>query len=107
MIKTWPISAGILAAACFATERLISCYAPDSTPAGMIMWLQYGFFAWFFLQIVFTAALFSKAPEHHLDGLTLTAMQATVLLFIISIPLYNVILRLCNFIVLLADRILP
>lgn len=107
MTKTWPISAGILAAACFATERLISCNAPDSTLAGMIMWLQYGFFAWFFLQIVFTTVLFSKAPEHHLDGLTLTAILATILLFIVSIPLYNVLLRLCNFIVLLADHILP
>jgi hypothetical protein len=107
MIRTLPVSAGILAIACFATERMIFCYAPNAPLTDNLLWLQYGFFIWFFVQIIFTSLSFLKQPDHHLDGLTLTAMLTTIVLFIVSIPLYNVILRLCNFIVELADHVLP
>ena len=107
MNKALPISAGIAAAACFATERAISCYAPNSPMADSLLWLQHGFFLCFALQVTLTAFLFFERPDHHLDGLSLTAMFTTIVLFIISIPLYNVIIRLCNFIVQISDHILP
>ncbi len=107
MNRFLPIFAGTLAIACFATEMLAYCYAPYSRTAGEAVWLQYGFFLFFLLQVVLTAWLHLQAPEKHLDGLTLAFLITAILLFIISIPLYHVIMRVLNFVVRNAGPILP
>ena len=93
--------------ACFATERLAYYYAPCSRTAGETIWLQRGFFLFFLLQVVLTAWLHLQTPEKHLDGLTLAFLIAAILLFILSIPLYHLVMRVLNFVVRNAGPILP
>jgi len=82
MTKAWPFPPSWRLPASLA-ERLIFGYMRQIRlqPANDHRGCSTGSFAWFFLQVVFTAALSHKAPGTTWDGLTLTAIQATVLLF--------------------------
>jgi hypothetical protein len=105
--KLLSVSAGILALLSFAGERIVYFYAPGFLTVHQSTWLQYLFFIFFLLQVLTTILLHLEDPEKHLDSLPLGIMIATILVFIISIPLYGVILRVMDFIVRLADPILP
>jgi hypothetical protein len=105
--KILSISAGILALLSFTAERIAYFHAPGFLSANQSIWLQYLFFIFFFLQVLATILLHLEDPEKHLANLPLGLMIAAIIVFIISIPLYGVILRVMDFIVRLADPILP
>jgi hypothetical protein len=107
MSKIWSITTGLAAIACFSGERLIVLYCPNGEFNSFIMPLQYGFFVMLLCQACATTCAFLKEPDKHLDGGVLALLVVNVFLLVVSIVLFHVIIRLCNFLVYILGPLLP
>jgi len=107
MSRTLAIAAGVSAIGCFVAERYLFYRAWGSSYAFYRPELEAAFFILFGFQVLLHSAVFLREPDNHVHGVALPVLFFSILLFILAIQTYHVILRLCNFLVLKADPVLP